>query len=32
MIEGILSIQAGDIPLILRRKLEAYLAHKMRKK
>ncbi|MDD5688186.1 MAG: MotA/TolQ/ExbB proton channel family protein [Elusimicrobia bacterium] len=32
MIEGILSIQSGDIPLILRRKLEAYLAYRMRKK
>lgn len=31
MIEGILAIQAGDIPLILRKKLEAYLAYRMRK-
>lgn len=32
MIEGILAIQSGDIPLILRRKLESYLAHRARKK
>ncbi|MBN1385264.1 MAG: MotA/TolQ/ExbB proton channel family protein [Elusimicrobia bacterium] len=32
VIEGILSIQAGDIPLILRRKLEAYLAYRVRQK
>ncbi|MEW6556681.1 MAG: MotA/TolQ/ExbB proton channel family protein [Elusimicrobiota bacterium] len=31
VIEGILSIQAGDIPLILRKKLAAYLAYRTRK-
>ena len=31
MIEGILAIQAGDIPLILRKKLESYLAYRVRK-
>jgi len=30
-IEGILSIQAGDIPLIVSRKLHSYLAYKTRK-
>jgi len=30
MIEGILSIQAGDIPLIVNRKLQAFLAYKLR--
>jgi chemotaxis protein MotA len=29
-IEGILSIQNGDIPLVVSRKLQSYLAHKMR--
>jgi chemotaxis protein MotA len=32
MIEGILSIQKGDIPIILNRKLQAFLAAKLRKK
>lgn len=32
MIEGILAIQAGDIPLILRKKLESYLAYRVRKR
>lgn len=30
MIEGILSIQSGDIPLIVSRKLQAFLAYKLR--
>ncbi|MEK7765732.1 MAG: MotA/TolQ/ExbB proton channel family protein, partial [bacterium] len=30
MVEGILSIQQGDIPLIVEKKLHAYLAHRMR--
>lgn len=32
MIEGVLAIQAGDIPLILRKKLESYLAYRVRKR
>ncbi|MFH0948098.1 MAG: MotA/TolQ/ExbB proton channel family protein [Elusimicrobiota bacterium] len=32
VIEGILSIQSGDIPLILRKKLESYLAYRVRKR
>jgi len=32
MIEGILSIQQGDIPLILGKKLQAFLAYKIREK
>jgi len=32
MIEGILSIQKGEIPLIVERKLQAFLAYKFRKR
>jgi len=32
MIEGILSIQKGEIPLIVERKLQAFLAYKLRKR
>ncbi len=30
MVEGIMAIQQGDIPLIVEKKLHAYLAHRMR--
>jgi len=32
VIEGILSIQAGEIPILVKKKLEAFLAYKLRKK
>lgn len=32
MIEGLLSIQAGDVPIIVSRKLQAFLAYKLREK
>ncbi|MFA5859242.1 MAG: MotA/TolQ/ExbB proton channel family protein [Elusimicrobiota bacterium] len=32
MIEGILSIQAGDIPLIVSRKLQGFMAYRLREK